>query len=123
MSAGGFKDLVVWQKAKELTVGVYRMSEKGKLASDYGLKDQMRRAAVSVCSNIAEGDERGTDKDSVRFFYMAKGSLAELRSQIAIACEVCLLDSKEAVVIDQQCEQLAHSLGSLIRARSEAPRR
>ncbi len=85
MSRKGFKNLIVWQKAKELAVEVYRLSGDGMLGKDFGLRDQMRRSAVSIASNLAEGDERGTDKESVRFFHIAKGSLAELRTQIQIA--------------------------------------
>ena len=69
---GGFRDLRVWQRAKVLAVSVYRLTEEGRLAKDFGLRDQMQRAAVSVCSNIAEGDERGSDRDSVRFFTLPK---------------------------------------------------
>lgn len=66
MPKGGFKDLLVWQRAKELAVLIYKTTETGSLAKDFGLKDQMRRAAVSVPSNIAEGDERDTNKDAVK---------------------------------------------------------
>ena len=75
MPKGGFKALLVWQRAKELAVLVYRLTETGRIARDYGLKDQMRRAAVSVPSNIAEGDERNTDKDAVRFLYISRVGL------------------------------------------------
>ena len=67
---------------------IYRLSEASGLAKDFGLRDQIRRAAVSVPSNIAEGDERDTDKDGVRFLYIAKGSLAELRTQLEIASDI-----------------------------------
>ena len=87
MGKKGFKDLVVWQKAKDLAVQIYRLSENGALGRDFGLRDQIRRSAVSVASNLAEGDERGTDKEAIRYFYIAKGSLAELRTQVQIACE------------------------------------
>jgi len=78
MGKKGFRDLIVWQEAKELAVQIYRISTEGLLGRDFALRDQMRRAAVSIASNIAEGDERDTDKDAIRFFYMAKGSLAGL---------------------------------------------
>jgi four helix bundle protein len=73
MSKNGFRDLLVWQKSKSLAVSIYRLTQDSVFARDFSLADQMRRAAVSVCSNIAEGDERDTDNDSVRFFFMAKG--------------------------------------------------
>ena len=81
----GFEELKVWQKAKDLAVLIYKITSDGKLSKDFGLRDQIRRSAVSIASNIAEGDERETDKESVRFFYIAKGSLAELRTQLMIA--------------------------------------
>ena len=110
----GFHDLAVWRDAKALAVAVYRATEKLR---DFGLRDQVRRAAVSVPSNIAEGDERDTDKDSVRFFYMAKGSLAELRTQIEIAVEVGLMPAAEAQSILISAASLGRRLGALIKAR------
>ena len=92
MGDRGFKELQVWQLAKELAVLVYDATETGRVAKDFGLKDQMRRAAVSIPSNIAEGDERDTNKDFVRFLYIAKGSPAELRTQLEIALEVGYID-------------------------------
>ena len=69
----GFKELLVWQKARDLAVEIYKITSQGRFKQDFGLRDQIRRAAVSVPSNIAEGDERDTDKDAIRFFFMAKG--------------------------------------------------
>lgn len=69
---GGFRELVVWQRSKALAVRIYKLTQQGRFNSDYGLKDQVRRAAVSIPSNIAEGDERGTNKESDRFFHIAK---------------------------------------------------
>jgi four helix bundle protein len=111
----GFHDLQVWQEAKALTVAVYRATDKLK---DLSLRDQIRRAAVSIPSNIAEGDERDTDKDSVRFFYIAKGSLAELRTQLEIAVEVGLLPATTAEPLLTQATALGRRLGALIKARS-----
>jgi len=69
----GYKKLTVWQKAKDAAVFAYRVSGEGGLGKDFVLRDQIRRSPVSVASNLAEGDERDTDKDSVHFFFMAKG--------------------------------------------------
>ncbi len=91
MGKKGFKDLVVWQRAKDLAVRIYQLSEQGKLGKDLGLSSQIRKSALSVASNIAEGDERDTDREAARFFYIAKGSLAELRTQLQIGCESGLL--------------------------------
>ena len=120
MGKKGFKDLLVWQMAKDLAVRVYRISESQDLKKDFGLCDQIRRSAVSVASNLAEGDERSTDRDSVRFFYMAKGSVAEVRTQIQIACETGLLRKPEYDSLEVDYEQLAKMIGSLIRAQSQA---
>jgi four helix bundle protein len=111
----GFHDLRVWQEAKALAVGVYRETEGLR---DFSLRDQLRRAAVSVPSNIAEGDERDTDKDGVRCFFIAKGSLAELRTQLEIATEVgAMTDSATKPLLDTAAV-VARQLGALIKARS-----
>ncbi|MEE4265886.1 MAG: four helix bundle protein [Desulfobacteraceae bacterium] len=114
----GFKDLKVWQRSKELAVLVYRLTHRGPFTKDYGFRDQIRRAAVSVPSNIAEGDERGSNKDAIRFFYFAKGSLAEIRTQIQIANDIEYLDNSAFNELDEKCIVIGKMLGSLIKARS-----
>jgi hypothetical protein len=71
---GNFQNLRVWQLAKELAVEMYKVTSKSSLSKDYGLKDQILRSAVSISANIAEGDELGTNRQSIRHFYIAKGS-------------------------------------------------
>ena len=110
MSKKGFRDLLVWQKGKTLAVSIYRLTQGTAFNRDFSLSDQMRRAAVSICSNIAEGDERDTDKDAVRFFYMAKGSLAELASQLEIAFEIGYLNQEEHLQIQDSCSEIAKML-------------
>jgi four helix bundle protein len=88
MTEYGYRSLVVWQKAKTLATNVYRLTNSDSNKRDFSLIDQMLRSAVSVPSNIAEGDERKSDRDSVRFFHIAKGSLAELATQLEIARDV-----------------------------------
>jgi four helix bundle protein len=114
----GFKQLKVWAEAKRLAVSVYQLSSTGPLARDFSLRDQIRRAAVSVPSNIAEGDERDTDKDSVRFFYMAKGSIAELRTQLEIASDVGFVSMRDFTSLETECIAIGKMLGALIKARS-----
>lgn len=82
MSKRGFRELVVWQKARKLAKEIHGSTNQGLLSRDRILKDQMWRAAVSICSNIAEGNERDTDKEAIHFFYIAKGSAAELSAQL-----------------------------------------
>jgi four helix bundle protein len=117
----GFRELRVWQRAKELAVLIYRASETGALARDFGLRDQLRRSAVSIASNIAEGDERDTNRDSVRFLYIAKGSLAELRTQLEIARDIGSLQTTLHADLELKCGELGRMLGALIKARSSSP--
>ena len=76
-----FEDIEAWKKARELTREVYRHSKVGPFSKDFGLRDQIRRAAVSVMSNIAEGFERGGNKEFMQFLAIAKGSVGEIESQ------------------------------------------
>ncbi len=115
---GNFKELKVWQKSKDLAVKIYKITDDGKLSKDFGLKDQMQRSAVSVPSNIAEGDELNTDKQSIRHFYIAKGSLAELRTQIIIANEIGFLEVDIFKELDNECDEIGKMLTSLIKHRS-----
>ena len=119
MGKSGFKDLNVWRKSKSLAVQIYQVTGEGRLAHDFGLRDQMRRASVSICSNIAEGDERNSNRDSIRFFCIAKGSLAELITQIEIADEIGYLDSDKKKSLGQECEEIGKMLGSLIKSRTD----
>ena len=85
MAYNSFEDLEVWRRASRLAVETYRVLSDSR---DYGLKDQMTRSAVSIASNIAEGAERGTTAEFIRFIRIAKGSAAELRTQFYIAKEI-----------------------------------
>ena len=116
----GFRDLKVWQMAKSLSVAVYRETRKGQWSLDRGLQDQIRRAAVSVPSNIAEGDARKSQKDSIRFFYISLGSLAELSTQLEIASEIDCIDRDSHQILQDSIRQLESSLGALIKKRKES---
>ncbi len=82
-----FEDFRAWQQARELTARIYRITEGGTFARDFGLRDQIRRASVSMMSNIAEGFERGRPKEFHQFLSIAKASCAELRSQLYVALD------------------------------------
>ena len=114
----GYRDLVVWQNAKSLAVEIYKLTSTGEWSKDWGLRDQIRGAAVSVPSNIAEGDARAGDKESIRFFRIALGSIAELETQLDIAREIDYLSQKDLQALLSQTELLAAKLGALIRART-----
>jgi four helix bundle protein len=114
----GFKELKVWQLGKELAVSIYKITTGRAFKSDFSLRDQIRRAAVSIPSNIAEGDERGSNKDAVRFLYIAKASLAELQTQLIIAHETGYIDLEVFKDVDERCQSLGKMLGSLIKVRT-----
>lgn len=119
MSKCGFRELIVWQKAKELAVEIYKITNQAQFQKDFCFRDQMRRSAVSIPSNIAEGDERDTDKEAVRFFFIAKGSAAELSTQLQIAFEIEYLDKQVYENLDARVVEVGKILGALIKARSK----
>ncbi len=116
---GKFKELRVWQRGKDLAVFIYRTSSGGSFARDYGLRDQIRRATVSIPSNIAEGDELSTDKQAVRFFYTAKGSSAEVLTQSIIAYEIGYITKDTFHYIQKECQSISGMLTRLIQSRSK----
>ena len=118
MSEYGYRSLNVWQRAKTLATDVYRLTNSEIIRRAFSLTDQLRRSAVSVPSNIAEGDERKSDKDSIRFFYIAKGSLAELATQLEIARDVGYFTTAQVEPLITSCAELGKMLGALIRARN-----
>jgi four helix bundle protein len=106
-----------------LTVTIYRITGTGPLALDRTLKEQMRRAAVSVASNIAEGNERGRDPDSCRLLYFAKGSAGELLTQLEIASELGLLPAEQGAALIGECGEIGRILRRLIDYRMNRARR
>jgi len=109
-----FEDLEVWQEGCDLAVEIYKQSREGKLARDYGLRDQMTRAAVSIPSNIAEGKERETAPELIRYLYIAKGSTGELQTQLYIAQRIGYVDEGTCYDLIQQTKVLSKKLGSFI---------
>ena len=88
-----FEDLNIWKQGCQLAIDIYQVTGKEQFARDFGLRDQIRRSAVSIPSNISEGKERETLTELIRFLYIAKGSAAELKTQLYIAQKVGYLDS------------------------------
>lgn len=122
MGYQSFKDLRVWQEAKALASLVYGQTASPQLAQDRHLSDQMRRSAVSVASNIAEGYERNGNREFVRFLYIAKGSLSELRTQIEIAHDAGKLSAAVFQELEVKCVKLGSMVTRLIQARRNLPR-
>ena len=113
MAYRSFEDLEIWQRACSLAVRVYEVLQDCK---DYGLKDQMTRAAVSIASNIAEGAERDSKAEFIRFLHIAKGSAAELRTQVYIACRIgIILDQLEKELVDE-LKSLSSMIHGLIKS-------
>ena len=108
-----FEDLVAWQKARTLTATIYRSTAVGLFARDLGLRDQIRRAAVSTMSNIAEGFERGTPAEFHRFLSVAKASCAELRSQLYVALDVGYLTNELFEALITLADEVARIIGGL----------
>ena len=110
-----FEDMKAWQRARELTRSIYSICRKGGLAKDFGLRDQMTRAAVSIGSNIAEGFERGGDREFAQFISQAKGSCGELRSQLCTAFDVGYVTQEEFESLRLMSEEISAMLSSLMR--------
>ena len=103
MSVIRFEELECWQKAKTLAVTLYQISKDGEFGRDFGLRDQIRRAAISIASNIAEGKERETVSEFIRYLYVAKGSAGEVMTQVIIAEEVGYLDREKSIRTQTEC--------------------
>lgn len=90
-----FEDLKVWQKARKLNLELYQLTNKGEFAKDFGLREQIRRASVSILSNIAEGFERNGNKEFKQFLSISKGSAAEVRAQLYVARDLNYINETE----------------------------
>jgi four helix bundle protein len=112
--SGDYRNLIAWQKAKRLALDVYRCTRKFPRDEIYGLTSQMRRAAVSVPSNIAEGKGRHSHKDLVHFLYHARGSLLELETQISIARDLEYIDQPAFEILESETEEVGRILNGLI---------
>jgi four helix bundle protein len=108
-----FEDLVAWQKARELTREIYRISRQGAFAKDFGLSGQIQRAAVSVMPNIAEGFERGGRGEFAQFLSTAKASCAEVRSQLYIAFDIGYVDQPTLDQLLTRAEEVGRIVGGL----------
>ena len=112
--AKSFKDLIVWQKSMELAASVYALVKFLPKEETYALSDQIRRAAVSIPSNIAEGNGRASRTDYLRFLYISNGSCNELETQLIIAAELGFLDAAQRDALLQKTNEVGKMLGGLI---------
>jgi len=108
-----FEDLIAWQKARELTKAIYQATTTIPFSKDFGLKDQIQRASVSIMSNIAEGFERGSHNEFHQFLVIAKGSCAEVKSQLYVALDANYVTQEVFHELKLQAEEVSRVIGGL----------
>jgi len=111
-----FKDLIVWQKAHKLVLDIYTITKKFPVEEKYGLGDQLRRASVSITSNIAEGFIMRTAKDKTRFYLTSKGSASECMNQIIIACDLGYIKPSERDTLDAALNEVMRMISALVKS-------
>lgn len=109
-----FEDIQSWQLARELTRAIYAISNEGTFAKDFGLRDQIRRASVSILSNIAEGFERGSNKEFIQFLYIAKGSSGEVRAQLYVAFDQAYISQLTFEQLSKKTTEISRMISGLI---------
>ena len=115
MKIKSFKDLEIWKLALLITKRIYDLSAKKDFNRDFGLRNQIRRAVISVSSNIVEGFEKSNNNEFIRYLKIAKGSVGDARNQLEIAKTVGYISKKELVDIDEKLIGLAAQIGGLIK--------
>jgi len=116
MGVSRFEDLIGWQKSRKLFEKTHELTSKSPLSKNFPLRDQMRRSSLSVMSNIAEGFDRGGDKEFVQFLYVSKGSCSELRSQLYAAKDSGYIEPEEFKIAFELAEETSKILQGLIKA-------
>jgi four helix bundle protein len=114
MAVQNFRDLIAWQRAVDLALEVYRITKTFPREEIYGLTSQLRRAAVSIPSNIAEGQGRRTSRDFLHFLAIARGSLAEIETQLFIAARLGYVGNADEVALNARIVELHRILNGLI---------
>lgn len=114
---GDITKIEVWNISVDLAESIYRTTEEGSFLKDFSLKDQMRRSAISIPSNIAEGLESGFDKLGIRYFYNAKGSVAELKTQLLLSMRIKYLERTKYAEYYTTLESIDKMLNRLISYR------
>jgi len=118
-----FEDLEIWKNARELTRKIYSLTKTEPFARDYGLCDQIRRASVSIMSNIAEGYERGGNQELIQFLSIAKGSSGEVRSQLYVALDQEYVDEKECMELIDEFRKLSIMINNFMEYLKGSPYR
>lgn len=113
LKTGPYKELLIWRKSIKLVTEVYKLTEKFPKTETYGIVSQMRRSAVSIPANIAEGKRRFTAKEIRRFFYIAYGSGAELETYIEISKQLSILDNYDILEIESLLNEIMKMLNRI----------
>jgi len=113
---GNYRELVVWKHAHTFALKVYRSTQKFPSEERYGLTSQLRRATLSIVSNIAEGSGRQGDREQVRFLRIARGSVSEVECQLLLSRDLGYLEPRIWTNLDEECQSLARMLTGLIRS-------
>ena len=114
MLVKNFEDLEIWKEARRLSQEIYRLTRESRFSKDFGLSDQIRRAAISIMSNIAEGFERGGNQEFIQFLYVAKGSCGEVRSQLYVAFDQSYIAQKNCAEVSKPFRRLSIMISNLI---------
>ena len=111
-----FEDLEIWKRSVELSANVYNVLRDLK---DFGFREQITRSSLSIPSNIAEGFERDSNKEFIRFLYIAKASCGELRTQLVIAAKIGYLSKEEVQELKRESEEISYMISSFINKRKQ----
>jgi len=126
MLVKNFEDLEIWKEARRLTQEIYQLTREARFSKDFGLRDQIRRAAISIMSNIAEGFERGGNQEFIQFLYVAKGSCGEVRSQLYVALDQEYVDQRVAdnllMILKRLSVMIKHLIDHLKRSGMRGPK-
>ncbi len=114
-----FEELSIWKLSLKITREIYDITSKGNFSRDFGLRDQIRRAIVSVSSNIVEGFEKNNNNEFIRYLRIAKGSAGEVRNHLYISLEIKYIDNIEFHKINKELEDLSCQIGGFIHYLSE----
>jgi len=115
-----FEDIESWKKARKLTNEIYKATSSGSFVRDFGLKDQIRRASISILSNIAEGFERGGDKEFLQFLAVAKGSSGETRAQLYVALDQGYISPDQFEILFTMAAEVSQLIAGLMKYLPES---
>lgn len=115
-SISSFRDLDVWKNGHILVISIYKITQTFPNSEQFGLTNQIRRACVSITSNIVEGFVRKNKKEKIQFYYIALGSLTEVKNQLQIALDISYIDRESYLLLEEQTDVVGRLLNSLIRS-------